>query len=405
MNIEQLEERLTKAFGQVGLEGPVAPSGAAIRIHGVDLSPPLRRDQAACLLDALAWFRIVSLPGQDLNERSLPHLERFANHFGAPVPHPSNFIRAGKPGQQDGATDGEIEIRPVEQRMAARVNAAFPGELMCLKHESPAVLVVSNVQTNPETPGRFSEKPPTVISGGTWHTDIEYEPIPLQVSMFLVHQMPVVKGNDAHWISLPDDDVAKTRYYEGSSEELMRKRIAMPVDGETAFVDTVAAWEALPDSEQKRLKKMQVRRRLNTGDRGWLAPIVRTHPRSGLTGLHSPIWASRPRVRPPVVVEGMTEAASQSVLDEVEAHVLSPEFRYDHFHTPGDVTIWDNTLTLHNSPPMKTRIRSVDDARLLYRISCKGPDREKLPRDDDPDWLTEHVSAVYSTPDEILSAR
>ena len=157
MNIEQLEERLTKAFGQVGLEGPVAPSGAAIRIHGVDLSSPLRRDQAACLLDALAWFRIVSLPGQDLNERSLPHLERFANHFGAPVPHPSNFIRAGKPGQQDGATDGEIEIRPVEQRMAARVNAAFPGELMCLKHESPAVLVVSNVQTNPETPGRFSD--------------------------------------------------------------------------------------------------------------------------------------------------------------------------------------------------------------------------------------------------------
>ena len=52
------------------------------------------------------------------------------------------------------------------------------------------------------------------------------------------------------------------------------------------------------------VEQIQVRRRLNEGDEGWLAPLVRTNPRSGLKSLHSPIWASRPRVRPAIGVEG-----------------------------------------------------------------------------------------------------
>ena len=136
--------RLRKAFGaNAGSEGPLAISGAGLRITGVDLSAPLSPEQAAVLLDALAWYRIVTIAGQDLESFSLAHFERFANHWGAPLPHPSNTR------QRSGAESWNrrhVEFLPLEERLAGQVNAAFPGQLQCLPHESPAVLVLANVR-------------------------------------------------------------------------------------------------------------------------------------------------------------------------------------------------------------------------------------------------------------------
>ena len=73
--------------------------------------------------------------------------------------------------------------------------------------------------------------------------------------------------------------------------------------------------------------------------------------------MHSPIWASRPGVRPAIEVDGMSNEESRALLDELEAHVLQPRFRYDHQHVPGDVTLWDNYLTLHNTPLLKRNMR------------------------------------------------
>ena len=182
----------------------------------------------------------------------------------------------------------------------------------------------------------------------------------------------------------------------------MRLRKNLPLNGETAFADTAAAFAALPLAEQDELERIQLRRRLNEGDEGWLAPLVRTNPRSGIKSLHSPIWASRPRVRPAVEVEGLSVEESRVFLDKLEAHVLQPEFRYDHLHAPGDVTLWDNYMTLHNSPPIKANIKSLDDTRLLYRLSCKGESALSLPRCDTPEWLRAHIAGGYTTPPEII---
>ena len=93
---------------------------------------------------------------------------------------------------------------------------------------------------------------------------------------------------------------------------------------------------------------------------------------------------------------------SRVFLDRLEKHVLQPQFRYDHVHVPGDVTIWNNYMTLHTSPPIKLDINSIDDARLLYRLSCKGTPALTLPRQDDPAWLSAHVEGRYFTPAEII---
>ena len=399
MEQPHLENQLQSLFGAAAhSEGPLAASGAGHRFHGLDLRRPLSPQQVNFLLDALSHFRILSIAGQDLATFSLAHFERFANHWGAPVPHPNNFLRGGKPAQSDGASDGPIELIPFERRRASAVNTTFPSQLQCLQHESPTVLVVANFQ------GEVKEDQNTVqvSRGGSWHTDIEYEPLPIYVSMFLVHKASVARNAPGgYWVEDPDQGDPHP-YFEGSDDALMRLRKRLPLNGETAFADTAAAFAALPPAEQAELERVQLRRRLNEQDEGWLAPLVRTNPRSGIKSLHSPIWASRPRVRPAIQVDGMSPQDSRAFLDRLEAHVLQPQFRYDHPHAPGDVTLWDNYMSLHNSPPVKSDITSIDDARLLYRLSCKGEPALELPRHDPPEWLAANIAGGYASPAEII---
>lgn len=310
----------------------------------------------------------------------------------------SNFLRGGKPAQQDGASDGVIEYRPYADRKAAAADATLPGQVECLPHESPAVLVATNLL------GQGDSNEPTLKDGGSWHTDIEYEPLPLYVSMFLVHHVPVAReAPNGQWVQAPVD-TGPSPYFPGSDDELMALRKRLPLNGETAYADTAAAFEALPPDEQARLEAVRVCRRLNEEDEGWLTELVRTDPRSGVKSLHSPVWASRPGIRPPIEVDGMTPEESREILDGLEKHVLQPQFRYDHLHSPGDVTIWNNFMSLHTSPPIKIGVDKADDARLLYRLSCKGAPSTVLPRDDDASWIATHITAGYRSPESIVGA-
>ncbi len=396
---ENLANRFTAIFGEnVAFESPLAASGMGARVSGIDLSVPLRPAQVELLLDTLSHVRLLTIAGQDLDRFSLASFERFANHWGAPVAHPSNFLRGGKPAQQDGASDGAIEYVPYADRRVADADTVLPGKVACLAHESPAVLVATNLL------GQDDRKEFRLKDGGTWHTDIEYEPLPIYVSMFLAHHVPVARdAPNGQWIEPPTNS-APAPYFPGSADELMALRKRLPLNGETAFADTAAAFAALPAKEQSKLEAVRVRRRLNAEDEGWLAPLVRVDPRSGIKSLHSPIWASRPGVRPPIGVDGMSPEESRVFLDGLEKHILRPEFRYDHMHAPGDVTIWNNYMSVHTSPPIKIGVKRPEDARLLYRLSCKGAPSPVLPRDDDPAWIAEHIASGYRSPEAIVGS-
>ena len=396
--VEATSKRLRQAFGTpVRTEGPLAGSGAGLRVTGIDLRMPLRPEQVTALLDALGRYRIVTLAGQDLESFSVAHFERFANHWGAPLPHPSNFKR---PALERFMVNPEL--LPPEQRPASRVNAAFPGELRCLPGaESPAVLVVANMQGLSD---EEREAGPIVTRGTTWHTDIEHHPIPLQVSMFLVHKVPVSRdAPGGTWIPDPQsENPPNAPYFEDADPGLMRIRRRLPLNGETSFADTAAAFAALSNAERTRLANIRLQRHSYTRNHAAPVPLVRTDPRSGVQSLHSPLWCPRPPRQIPVEVDGMSVAASRAFLDEIEAHVLQPEFRYDHVHAPGDVTIWDLFMTIHVAPPIKENIQSIDDARLFYRISCKGEPALTLPRRDPPEWIEEHIFLGYRTPREAI---
>ena len=96
----------------------------------------------------------------------------------------------------------------------------------------------------------------------------------------------------------------------------------------------------------------------------------------------------------------MSQEESGEVFDRIELHCLQEQFRYNHPHNCGDVTIWDNFMTLHAVPPIKSDVNSIEDARLMFRLSCKGEPCYSLPRDDDKLWVDEHIAASYRTPIE-----
>ena len=70
------------------------------------------------------------------------------------------------------------------------------------------------------------------------------------------------------------------------------RMMCKPLNGETAFVDTAAAFATLPERERDYLETLRVLRRMDDRDPGFTAPLVRTNPLSGLKSLHSP-WNCR----------------------------------------------------------------------------------------------------------------
>ena len=221
--------------------------------------------------------------------------------------------------------------------------------------------------------------------------------MPLSTSMFFVQNVPTTRDAlGGTWVpnTLPEAGY----YHPYSPAELMQRRLSLPLNGETAYTDTAAAFADLPLERQAELEQVMLRRRLRKGDPGWLIPLVYTNPRTGRKSLHSPVWASRGKNIAPVEVEGMSEQASREFLDQIEAHVLQPKYRYDHVHQPGDITIWSNFSTLHNAPPAKSVINQPEDARLMYRISCKGEPSYSLPRQDSDAWVEANILPPYRSP-------
>jgi hypothetical protein len=197
---EEEEEELRRLFGpSARCDAPLMATGGGRRYHGVDLTPALSSEQARFVVTALAKHRLVCFADQNFEAFSLAHFERFASHFGAVIPHPNNYS-TGTPGTYTDP-DGSIKLMPVADRLAARVNQTFPAQLQVLPHSSPAVLTVSNFSGPPKPPGT-PVAPPGI--GGGFHSDIEYEPTPIYVSMFLVQAAPTTRSAPGGtWVSDP----------------------------------------------------------------------------------------------------------------------------------------------------------------------------------------------------------
>lgn len=208
----------------------------------------------------------------------------------------------------------------------------------------PELTVVSNIVEDGRAIG-------IVDAGSLWHTDASYLSTPDMYTQLYA-------------LEVPHDD-------QGA-----------PL-GDTLFVSTAAAYEALPDDMQKKLLDMhaihsfqhhlakknaigQLKRAPLTAAQKAKTPdvshpVVRTHPVTGRKSLFVTEGHT-------ASIEGLPPDESQALLEFLWKHVTQPQFMYRHKWAEGDLLIWDNCSTQH----LATMDYAPHQRRRLYRAGVAG---------------------------------
>jgi len=161
---DELASQCAELFGPHVVISPLSSiDRMGRRITGIDLTQPLSAPQARLLIALLDAFNIISFPRQDQHTFRVRDLERLANHYGAPIPHPKNYENYATY-QRDGEP---LRRLPVAKQTTTLCNNAFPNAITCTEDaDSPAVYVVTNL------PGSGRDKTEMSASGLHWHTYI-----------------------------------------------------------------------------------------------------------------------------------------------------------------------------------------------------------------------------------------
>jgi len=212
------------------------------------------------------------------------------------------------------------------------------------------------------------------------------EVFPQHNPRFQVPDCPMI-----HYISNQDKYEDGTVYIPGEGYHTDHSNDAMPPKatalhavklpksgGDTQFVNMCEAYAALSEKTRKRLDGLKARHvyqsrhserklmSLPDEKRKAIAefvihPLVRTHPESGRKALYIN----------PIRIDGivdMAEPEALSLLDELLAHAVQPQFQYRHQWRPGDVVMWDNRALLHKANGDYDMTRR----RYLYRLMLQG---------------------------------
>ncbi len=179
-------------------------------------------------------------------------------------------------------------------------------------------------------------------NGGSWHTDQSFRPWPIMGTGLVCRKIPAAGGD-------------------------------------TMFVNTAAAFEALTEGLKHTLRRLravhsnahlevQSKRRAELAAQGKAVapeeavhPVVGRHPESGREVLYvNPFYTVR--------FEGWTEEESRPLLETLFAHTLKPEFQCRFRWQTGSVAFWDNRQTWHYA---------VNDypggERVMHRFMVEGP--------------------------------
>ena len=278
-------------------------------ILGLDLRDPITDDVIAEIEKTLYRYAVIVIRDQTLDTKQLA---AFGKCFGPLQP-------SGRRKVQN--KDADNRVQP----------------------ETPNINFISNIKKNGKNMGSSD-------AGVYWHSDLCYEAIPSKATML-------------HALEVPEKDGV--------------------VYGSTRFTDVAAAYDALSPELQKRLDGLKAvnsfrymwnKKAQEFGRRPILGkeelekltpdvthPVIRTHPATKKKCLYvCEGYTSR--------IEGLPEAESRQVLEDLFAHVIKPAFRYKHEWRVGDLLIWDNCAVQHKAtfdyePPLR---------RLMQRCTVQG---------------------------------
>ncbi len=224
---------------------------------------------------------------------------------------------------------GELEIHVLKQYLLP---------------ENPEILRISNIQENKKNIG-ISD------AGQYWHTDLSYTKTPSRCSILKAKVIPERDGDTTY--------------------------------GDTCFINTASAYEALDADMKQRIKSLKAvhsytdryekmrlaansQRQPLTEDQlkkvpEVIHPVVRTHPITGRKSIY--------------VNEGFTTSIvdmdpeeGKKLLQDLYAHCTSDVFKYRHKWRVGDIMMWDNCSTQH----LAISDYGPDKLRFMHRTTVMG---------------------------------
>lgn len=169
--------------------------------------------------------------------------------------------------------------------------------------------------------------------------------------------MKIIRGN-MHWHQ-------DNTYMAVQSKGAVFSAITTPASqGDTAFADMRAAWDALDQEERRRLagltachsliqSQRQLGEEVKPGDSEYIGyglsvdkiprrPLMKIHPETGRESLAVGRHA--------FAVSGMSAEASSALLQRLIDFAVSDSDRvYQHHWSPGDVVVWDNRCLMHRA--------------------------------------------------------
>ena len=216
-----------------------------------------------------------------------------------------------------------------------------------LKPGFPEILIVSNIIEGGRNIGLAD-------AGQYWHSDLSYIANPSRCSLLYAIEVPIKNG---------------------------------VVLGETLFASAAYAYDTLPDELRQRLEGLTAIHRYSdryqkqqaAGGRGALSEeqlkkvpdvrhlVLRPHPITG----RKVVFVNQGFTS---VIEGVSSRESASMLLDLFAHIVRPEYIYTHHWQVGDVVMWDNCLTQHRA----IRNYELPLRRLMHRTTVAGlPEKDQ----------------------------
>lgn len=192
------------------------------------------------------------------------------------------------------------------------------------------------------------------VFGGEWHTDFSFLERPPAGSVLSADVVPPY-GGDTVWAS----QAAAWAALPAPLRQLLTERDAIHV-GKPYGVK----WA--PPAKERAGASIKMNRGDPEADAERAHPAVIRHPLTGrIASFLNPLYVTR--------LDGLTEAESRPILDQIQQHATRPEFSCRFRWSQGAVAVWDNLFTQHYA---------VNDyqghRRLMYRTSFAGPAPREL---------------------------
>jgi taurine dioxygenase len=281
------------------------------------MRPPVRKSGAACGAEVL--FDLA----QDIDDATFGEIER-AFHDNIVVVFRRQQL-TNERHVEFSRRFGELEIHIVKKYLLSGF---------------PEILLISNIKDE------RGEHIGLADAGFTWHTDTSYRRRPSRCSLLYAKEVPHRDGRPL---------------------------------GDTVFANTIAAYEALPESIKKRIADLKAihrysaRRRIADSPRPKLTreqlaetpdiahPVVRTHPYTGRKSLYVTAGEC-------IGIDGMPDDEGVDLIAELDAHCVRPEFLYRHKWQVGDLLMWDNATSMH----LAICDYALPERRLMHRTTVIG---------------------------------